>query len=365
MCGIAGFIGVSKKPNFSNQLISKLFEKSEIRGIDAAGFWASQVEGPIFYHKEPQRSSRFVKNDLWQKALNNNLDLVMVHARGASKGVGAPEFNENNHPFVSKNKLISVVHNGRIEDKEYESIKENFELLSKCDSEVLLRIYEASEKNKDKTFDYRLSGIKDIFSLVKEGHMAVAIGEKNQDEKTLWLFRNQHRPLWVVDVRESLGQIFFVSEPSIWFSSVDECNFKYISKNQKIIELPPEEIWMLNINSKNICPNEIRKYQLNKDLIESWNDKNYYKVKYENPICEIITKLDDKDQVLNFDLDWEESSFLELEKYCDLIYDKIEEIKYLIGEKISEQSILKEDFEKTISLVKNQTELLEKLLSNL
>ena len=63
MCGICGFIGESKKPVLTYQIITNLLEKSEIRGIDATGFWGTEngVDGSVIYHKEPIRSSDFVK----------------------------------------------------------------------------------------------------------------------------------------------------------------------------------------------------------------------------------------------------------------------------------------------------------------
>lgn len=244
MCGLAGFIGLSKKPYVSRLLISKLLEKSERRGVDATGFWAVNLKGDIFYHKEPSPASLFIKNNVWQETLNQNLDLMLVHARGASKGVGPPDINENNHPFTSFDNNIALIHNGRLEDKEYFSLKNNFKLLGDCDSEILIRIYEASEKYPDEHNYKRLNGIKDIFNLINEGHMAVAIGEKIKEERVLWLFRNEYRPLWLIDLTRELNQIFFVSEPDIWFESIEECRFK--PNHQKIEELIPGQVWQIN-----------------------------------------------------------------------------------------------------------------------
>lgn len=244
MCGLAGFIGLSKKPYVSRLLISKLLEKSERRGVDATGFWAVNLKGDIFYHKEPSPSSLFIKTDTWQETLNQNLNLMLVHARGASKGVGPPEINENNHPFTSFDNNIALIHNGRLEDKEYFSLKNNFKLLSDCDSEVLIRIYESSEKYQDNYYTKRLKGIKDIFESINEGHMAVAIGERIKEERFLWLFRNEYRPLWIIDLTKDLNQIFFVSEPGFWFESIEECNFK--PTRQKIEEITPGDVWQIN-----------------------------------------------------------------------------------------------------------------------
>jgi glucosamine--fructose-6-phosphate aminotransferase (isomerizing) len=237
MCGLAGFIGNSKKPFLSNLLISKIFEKSEKRGTDAAGFWAIEKDdGKIFYYKEPVTSSQFIKNSNYQEALKSNLDLFLAHARGASKGVGEPQFNENNHPFVSEDNLIGLIHNGRIE--EYDDLKESYKLSGKCDSEILLKIYENNNKG--------LEGIKKIFDLITEGHMAVAIGEKHYKERVLWLFRNEYRPLWLIDLSESLNQVFFVSEPSIWLESTEECRFNPFK--QKIVEIPAGQVWRIDLS---------------------------------------------------------------------------------------------------------------------
>ena len=102
MCGIAGFIGESKNSQASFSILTKLFEKVESRGIDAAGFWLAEngKNGRIFYHKQPGRSSEFVHGEVWKSCSNIDINLALVHARGASKGYGDPSINKNNHPFV-------------------------------------------------------------------------------------------------------------------------------------------------------------------------------------------------------------------------------------------------------------------------
>jgi len=172
----------------------------------------------------------------------------LVHARAASQNVGTPEENTNNHPFTSADKTLSLVHNGRI--NEFDILREKFNVASECDSEVLLRIIEAASLiHKEEELDkfslskesaYRLAGIKDIYSLINKGHMAVAIGEILDNKKYLWLFRNMHRSLWLVDLRESLGQIFFCSTPEIWNQSI--ARHKNVYKHA-LLEVKPEEVW--------------------------------------------------------------------------------------------------------------------------
>ncbi|MFX8649127.1 hypothetical protein ABTM34_21065, partial [Acinetobacter baumannii] len=63
---------------------------------------------------------------------------------------------------------------------------------------------------------YRLFGIEQIFKKFEKTHMAVAVGERHEGTKrSLWLFRNEKRPLQVIDLRSSMGVIYFCSTMSI------------------------------------------------------------------------------------------------------------------------------------------------------
>lgn len=140
-------------------------------------------------------------------------------------------------------------------------MKKKYHVNSQCDSEILLRIFEQAKHQYSEKFlnEYigilpereRMAGIKDIFSYVTQGHMAVAIGEwKNNNGRNLWLFRNEHRPLWIADARNNLGQIFFFSDPSIWKSAANAIGDKSII-NSKIIEVIDHEIWHFSLDSEN------------------------------------------------------------------------------------------------------------------
>jgi len=188
-----------------------------------------------------------------------NPDILLLHARQASLGVGHPVININNHPFTNDNQSLCLIHNGRI--FEFNVLRKNFQVLSECDSEIILRIIEAEQD--------RTVGIANVFSLINYGHMAVALGEIVADKKTLWLFRNRHRSLWVIDLREELGQIFFCSTANIWAHAVCSLNFK----KQKLIEVPTEEVWRFEsdggFNSYDV--------QFDGDLQE-WNNSDYFPV---------------------------------------------------------------------------------------
>lgn len=237
MCGITGFIGKSKKTDVTYKIITSVFNNLETRGIDASGVWGSiDNKKSVCYHKDSIRSSVFTKSVFWQGLSNIEFDLMLLHCRAASKGVGKPDENINNHPFVNSTKNVAIVHNGRVPEFDY--LKDIYPVNSECDSELFLSIFESKED--------KLEAMNDIWSLVYQGHFAVAVGEKRDNDCRLWLFRNPFRPLWLVDMREYLGQIFFVSMPNIWMDSVSPL----IKSKSKFIEVPPYSIFCFTYNKE-------------------------------------------------------------------------------------------------------------------
>lgn len=360
MCGITGFIGNSKNINLSFELLTKLFELSEERGTDAAGFWATEsgVNGSVVYHKEPVCSSQFVKNNLWRDLTNKNIDLIIAHARGASKGVGEPFFNENNHPFTSSDKTVALAHNGRIEDYEYNEIKKMYEVNTTCDSEVLLRIFEVnSEKSND------LNAIKEIFSLVNSGHMAVSIAKRCPGGKrSLYLFRNEHRPLWICDLREELGQIFFVSEPSIWERACNSYENRIYSKCYRLIEINSQEVWSLNLLEKEI---EVEKYLVEKEEYFMQNEEKYFQIPRNKPYFNLITKLDENDQIIKDNLIWNEVNIKELDQCINFTINKLKNIQSEVKYMLDEEMLDKDQFEKIIYNLKEKEKEITYILTKL
>lgn len=266
MCGILGFIGKSVNPRVSYELAHALLVKTEKRGEHATGFWACEEgnNGKIFFDKEPVKSSVYVKNDLWSRQFAEvNSDLFVGHCRFTSHNSGHEKYNKNNHPHVSSDKRVALVHNGKI--LEYSSLKSRYDLRSDCDSEILLSMFEYGWQFKvkkevlEKEFPsmppdiaYRMIGLREVFSRVNHGAMAVAIaerGEENTSDRFLWLFRNDERTLWAVDMRKTLGQIFFCSEADIWRAAIEACPSvkPYIPNDQVIIEFPADQVWLMSL----------------------------------------------------------------------------------------------------------------------
>jgi len=237
------------------------------------------------------------------------MDMVLLHARATSFKGGVASNNLNNHPFVSQDKTIGMVHNGNIDEADF--IKKRYETKSDTDSECLLRIFEHGINIENNIEDVpieiscRLNGIKDVWSQISTGAMAVALGERiNNDHKILFLFRNEKRPLWIADLRDILGQIFFFSSPEIWYDAID--NNKYL-KNQcwgncKLVELPDAQVWCFNIDETN---NDISNKNIFKFLVENnnlevdlLNCKEIKKIKPAKSNISLITNLDKFDNVL-------------------------------------------------------------------
>lgn len=300
ICGIAGFIGRSTNQKLTFNLISHLFSECESRGTDAAGFWGTEVgeEGPVVYHKEPTKSSELINKKVWKDLEERNLDLLLVHARGASQGSGLPSDNKNNHPFVSYDKSVGLVHNGKIPDSEYSILTKKYEVASKCDSEILLRIIENG--NGDENLDHKLAGIKDVWSFIDKGHMAVAMGDRNKDERRLFLFRNKHRSIWLADLRAYMGQIFFCSTPEIWHDAFTASGLNRIIRQRiKLVELPTEEVWVMNCSEIQPRGDLLKKYNIVTNGRETWTPEgDIHKIIRNKPSINVVTQLSETDEVI-------------------------------------------------------------------
>jgi glucosamine 6-phosphate synthetase-like amidotransferase/phosphosugar isomerase protein len=309
MCGVAGYVGISKNNKQTFDLITSLLIKSQARGIDATGYWGA-TNKDIFYYKEPTQSSLFVKKEDWQELKKHNFNLFLSHARGATKCFGTPIENINNHPFTNSNKSLAFIHNGKLNENNFELLRKKFITKSNCDSELLLRIIESCEFNEDS--NQRLKGIAKVFSYIDDGHMAAALGEKLKNKSVLYLFRNEHRPLWIIDVTKSLGQFFFVSEISFWEESVRELKIKNLKS--KILELPEKQIWKIQNNLK------FERYELEEKEKKSIKiDSNPLFLEDKPFLNKVNTKLDKEDRLTLNNAD--------LKQYCFELKEKLNKIK--------------------------------------
>lgn len=294
MCGIFGVIGESHDPVASFEILTRLFEKTESRGEDASGFWGTQAgaDGGVIYYKEPIKAREFIKTPMWQRVNKFNPNLLICHCRAASFGSGSPSVNKNNHPFVSNDKTVGVIHNGLIKESEYTMLKKKYKVASQCDSEMFLRVFEAEKDS--------LEGIRKIWSYMSRSHMALAIGERlERGDRSLWLLRNEHRSIWLADLNKLLGQVFFFSTPDIWDEAASCCKFadEYL-RRVKQIEIPEEEVWKFDISVQKPTPfnEQLSKFTLDKAEYKAWVDDKHVSIAHNAPVVKIISQLDTNEE---------------------------------------------------------------------
>lgn len=301
--------------------MNALLVKTEIRGQDATGFWGcEQGDGRIFFDKEPIKSSIYAQRAIWKEGLANaDADLLIAHCRFSTLSAGNEKVNKNNHPHASADHRVALVHNGTI--PEYNQLKLRYNLRSECDSEILLRMFESGEEFADneehlnKEFPtikltnklaYRLLGLREIFARVNFGKMAVAIGERGDDgSRYLWLLRDSERPLHVVDMRKTLGQIFFCSTADIWRSAVESCPSvkSYIHSELGIIEFQPDQIWLTASEAGKDGTESnwhIRKFKITKTKYYEYKEPEERAKcvrKDTKPPVKVVSRLDDKEEI--------------------------------------------------------------------
>ena len=309
MCGIAGYIGESKKPKITYDLMTTLFDYLEIRGTDAAGIWGveSGKKARVIYHKEPIKSSRFIKTDIWKKVQRLRPNLLLCHARATSPGIGRAAVNSNNHPFVSSDKRIGLIHNGRV--SEFDFLKKKYEIKSDTDSEVLLRMYEEGiDYNSPEEWIegihpdvcHRLHGIKEIWSCIDKGAMAVGIGERiDEHTRYLWLFHNERRPLWLADCRAQLGQIFFFSSPEIWYRGLAAVNSlkNLFLGSDDLIEIPVGEVFFLEIDKEHKHVEKWKRFDMKVGQSTDWEAGDYIPVQEMPSDIKIVTGMNDDEEL--------------------------------------------------------------------
>lgn len=251
MCGIMGFVGKSKDPRRTYELATRLFKETQQRGRDASGFFSVKENGTRAFDKTNVPSSRFVDRRSWKNHCGDSVALI-AHTRATTQG---PEIhNVNNHPHVTHDANLAIVHNGMI-SRDYEIIKkENLSTIGQCDSEVILRVIE-----KYKGYNDTQHGIKKAFDIVCGSgcwsSMACLALSKERGDYKLYAFRNSTNPIFVVDLRNELGQLFFCSTEYIWNNAIRTMSNSI--KQAQGLNIKPYHIWSIDINTLNIDVDEL------------------------------------------------------------------------------------------------------------
>lgn len=190
MCGIAGFSLSPTSKIKVRQLSNALLTAIEDRGYMASGF-AWQKDNSMGVYKAAVTGSALPLKSMPKRARN-----VILHTRLATHG--STEDNRNNHPVMSPNNDIALVHNGVIynhnEVRAHVSGK-----LPPVDTSVISAVLEQK-------------GVESLDLL--DGDAALAWFDRN-DSNTLHLARYQHSPLVMCQVEDG-SFIFASTEPLLW-----------------------------------------------------------------------------------------------------------------------------------------------------
>jgi len=136
MCGIIGYIG---KRNAVPVLLYGL-QRLEYRGYDSAGIAVIDKENSKIIVEKQVGKIKDLQEHLWGKKIEGHIGLG--HTRWATHG--SPTI-ENAHPHASQSEIISIVHNGIIEnyiELKEELIKKGYKFKSETDTEVIAHLLE-------------------------------------------------------------------------------------------------------------------------------------------------------------------------------------------------------------------------------
>jgi glucosamine--fructose-6-phosphate aminotransferase (isomerizing) len=193
MCGIVGYVGEKEA---SSILVNGL-RKLEYRGYDSAGVSIINKRGEMNQAKSKGRLSN-LEDKLKQNSLEGSVGIG--HTRWATHGEPS---DLNCHPHTNKNKTISVVHNGIVENylelREFLNSK-GYEFYSETDTEVIPNLIDFYYKGN------LLEAVIEATSKI-EGSYALGIMAVNEPGKVVAVRKDS--PL-IIGVGE--GEYFIASD---------------------------------------------------------------------------------------------------------------------------------------------------------
>lgn len=206
MCGLFGYAGKANNYSKLERYIRVLAMETSERGTDATGFAALRDDGSFIGSKAAIPASKYVFHDpTFCDAFEMKPRLMVGHCRLATHGDKAD--NKNNHPHWSKDRMLSIVHNGIVfaHDKLADSI--GAKMRGECDSEVILHMVEAAIAPGEKHCYDKLVGVAQ--DLDDFGAM-FSVLTLDKARRCIWSFRNYSNPL-VYWESEELGVTIFAS----------------------------------------------------------------------------------------------------------------------------------------------------------
>lgn len=259
MCGIVGFVGEEK----AAPILIEGLRRLEYRGYDSAGIAVRDNDVTVI--KEKGR----IQNLQTEVEKENPQGTVGIgHTRWATHGV--PD-KVNAHPHKSMNGVVTLVHNGIIENYieiKNDLISKGYEFVSQTDTEVIAQLFESLFDG-----DALRTLIKTAEKL--DGSYAVAMLVKGFDDKVFAMKKDS--PLIV---GKGKNENFLASDIPAILPYTRDC---YIVNDNEFIEISKDEI---KVYDKNGCekPCEIKTMNMSVESAEK-GGYDYFMAKeiYEQP----------------------------------------------------------------------------------
>ena len=248
MCGIGGFSLSNTSKISPRKLSNAMFNELDVRGNQASGFAYQSKDGSGFFKNAVAGSK------LNLRSMSRQAKVAILHTRYATHG--SIRDNANNHPVLSPDKNIALVHNGVIYNHDIVRGELPFKL-PEVDSSVI----PAMLQNFDNDFEK--------FSML-DGDAAVAWLDES-DQLTLRVARVSHSPLTVAQSKD--GSFFFASTETILRNSLKRAGIK-ITYIESVPELTLLVIRNGKIDEVVELPKLDTKYQAKWD----YNYKSYRKM---------------------------------------------------------------------------------------
>lgn len=259
MCGIVGFVGEEK----AAPILIEGLRRLEYRGYDSAGIAVSDNDVTVIKEKgRIQNLQTEVEKEKPQGTVG------IGHTRWATHGV--PD-KTNAHPHKSMNGIVTLVHNGIIEnyiDLKNDLISKGYEFKSQTDTEVIAQLY-------DSLFDGDALNtlIKTTHKL--EGSYAVAMLVKGYEDKVFAMKKDS--PLIV---GKGKNENYLASDIPAILPYTRDC---YIVNDNEFIEISKDEIKVYDKNGSE-KPYEIKTINMSIESAEK-GGYDYFMAKeiYEQP----------------------------------------------------------------------------------